>query len=231
MKRKASASFKTTAFKKPRSGPQPVFQRAIVPARPLAFQKNTVSSAPEKKNLDLDLTLVGAIAVPPGSQAWSPTITLLNGIAQGATEITRVGRKCQLVKISANWTALIPAAATGGCSLRFRIVYDKQSNGTAPTILQVFATDNFHSANNLANADRFITIVDEITPPVSIQGDTQVSGRFQRKINLETMFSAPAAGIASITSGSMYLFVSQSGGALASSPNFNAYIRTRFVDI
>jgi len=232
MKRGPQPVIKQQAWKKRKTTTKPPLAvQALVPARPLAFQQNTVSSGPEKKNFDVDLTLVNAIATPIGSQDWSPTITLLNGIAQGATETTRVGRKCQLVKISANWTALIPPAATGGCSLRFRIVYDKQTNGAAPTIAQVFAVNNYHSANNLANSDRFITLVDEITPPLSIQGDTQVSGKFSRRLGLETMFSAAPGVVASITSGSMYLFVSQSGGALNSSPNLNLYVRTRFIDI
>ena len=139
---------------------------------------------PEKKNFDVDLTLVNAIATPIGSQDWSPTITLLNGIAQGATEVTRVEENVSWLK-SLPTGLLIPPAATGGCSLRFRIIYDKQTNGAAPTITQVFALNNFHAANNLANADRFITIVDEITPPLSIQGDTQVSGKFSRRLDLK----------------------------------------------
>lgn len=222
---------RTASSQLPRPSKKKRYNPTVIPARPLVFQRNTVTAAPERKNVDVDLTLVNGIAVGPGSQAWSPTITLLNGIAQGATEITRVGRKCQLTKISFNWTSVIPPGATGGCCLRFKIVYDKQTNGAAPTILQVFSSDNFHAPNNLANADRFITLVDHITPPLSIQGDTQVSGKVSRKLNLETIFGGSTSGIASITSGSVYLFVAQSGGALASSPNLQAVIRTRFIDI
>jgi len=228
MKRKThpTKTFKTPA-KKTKIYQNPV----MIPSKSLVFQRNTVSAGPERKNIDLDLTLVSGIAVPIGSMAWSPTITLLNPVAQGATEITRVGRKYQMTKISMNWTAQLGAASTGGCSLRFRVVYDKQTNGAAPTILQVFALDNFHSANNLANSDRFITLIDEITPPIDADNNQQVSGRITKTIGLETMCSGTTGAVTSISSGSVYLFVSQSGGALASSPTLMAYVRTRFIDI
>ena len=64
-----------------------------------------------------------------------------------------------MTKITMNWNAMMPSAAVGGGSLRFKVVYDKQTNGAAPSILGVFAVDNFYSHNNLANADRFITLL------------------------------------------------------------------------
>lgn len=228
MKRRANSQMNTQPSKKRKVFKQ---QAAMIPARSLAFQQNTVGSGPEKKNLDSDLTGATGIALPVGLTTWSPTISLLNGVAQGATEITRVGRKIQMTKLSFYWTAQLGAATTGGCSIRFRVVYDKQANGALPAITQVFLADNFHSPNNLANADRFITLVDEITPPLDADNNQQVSGQITRRLNLETMFSGATNGIASITSGSIYLFVSQSGGALASSPSFMLYPRIRFIDI
>ena len=117
-----------------------------------------------------------------------------------------------------------------GGSLRFKVVYDKQTNGAAPSILGVFAVDNFYSHNNLANADRFITLFDHITDPLCVQGNLNSAGKLSKKLSLETVFSGTAGTVASIASGSIYLFVSQSEGITTSSPNFFANIRIRFID-
>ena len=47
----------------------------------------------EENEIDSNLVGVSGVATPIGLPDWSPTITLLNGVAQGATEVTRVGRK------------------------------------------------------------------------------------------------------------------------------------------
>ena len=103
-----------------------------------------------------------------------------------------------------------------GRFLRFKVVYDKQTNGAAPSILGVFAVDNFYSHNNLANADRFITLliisqIHYVFKAISIQLESY------QKLSLETVFSGTAGTVASIASGSIYLFVSQSGGITTSS--------------
>ena len=49
--------------------------------------------------------------------------------------MTRVGRKITMTKITMNWNVAMPSAAVGGGSLRFKVVYDKQTNGAAPSIL------------------------------------------------------------------------------------------------
>ena len=44
------------------------------------------------------------------------------------------------------------------------------------------------------------------------------------------MYTGSTSGIASIGTGSLYLFVSQSGGAGTSSPFLNAFVRVRYSD-
>ena len=65
----------------------------MIPSKSLVFQANTVGAGPERKNIDSNLVGGSGVATPIGLPDWSPTITLLNGVAQGATEVTRVGRK------------------------------------------------------------------------------------------------------------------------------------------
>ena len=59
-----------------------------------------------------------------------------------------------------------------------------------------------------------------------------VGGVIYKKLNLETMFNSGSAGtIGDITSGSVYLFVAQTGGILVANPIFNWRARVRFTDV
>ena len=113
-----------------------------------------------------------------------PSLPLLNGVAEGTTPSTRIGRKITMKSIQLVWTARFPTGSTGGCTLRFRIVYDKQANGAAPSAISMFQTDSYYAPNNLGNADRYITVVDHITDPMSADGDRDVSGRIYKKLDL-----------------------------------------------
>ena len=135
----------------------------------LLFQSNTVKYGPEKKNIDTDMTMASGISVAIAATSWSVS-PLLNGVAEGTTPSTRIGRKITLKSIQLVWTARFPTAATGGCTLRFRIVYDKQANGAAPSAISMFQTDSYYAPNNLGNADRYITVVDHITDSMSVEG-------------------------------------------------------------
>ena len=205
-----------------------VLKRKRTTSNPV-FQSKPAKYGPEKKNIDTDMTMASGISVAIASPAWSLS-PLLNGLAEGTTPSTRIGRKITMKSIQLVWTARFPTGATGGCTLRFRIVYDKQANGAAPSAISIFQTDSYYAPNNLGNADRYVTIVDHITSPMSADGDRDVSGRIYKKIGLDTMFTGSTSGIASIGTGSLYLFVSQSGGAAASSPFLNAFVRVRYAD-
>ena len=65
---------------------------------------------------------------------------LVERVAQGATEVTRVIRKDYNDEITMVGMFAMPSAAVGGRFLRFKVVYDKQTNGAAPSILGVFCS-------------------------------------------------------------------------------------------
>ena len=56
----------------------------MIPSKSLVFQANTVGAGPERKNIDSNLVGGSGVATPIGLPDWSPTITLLNGVAQGS---------------------------------------------------------------------------------------------------------------------------------------------------
>ena len=53
-----------------------------------------------------------------------------------------------------------------------------------------------------------------------------------KTLNLETMFNAGSAGtIADITSGSVYMFIAQSGGITTTAPTLSYRSRIRYTDV
>jgi len=185
---------------------------------------NPVAGA-EKKFVDIAATFTpaaGAVTFTNG--------VLLNGIATGTDASSRIGRKAVIKSILIRATASM-ATATAGGMFRLLIVYDKQANATAPGITDVLLADTFNSANNLSNRDRFVTIFDQIVGPVDDGGPHQVSDVFYKKLNLEELWNAGTdALIGSITSGSIYAFVAQSGGMATNAPSFTLTSRIRYTD-
>jgi len=162
---------------------------------------------------------------------------LLNGIAQGTTASTRVGRKLTIKSLLLKYTWNRGAASTGGSPLRILVVYDRQTNATAPAITDILVVDEFTSPNNLSNRDRFITIFDHIAEDVG-GGDVTggyrycTSGVLYKSLNLEQMFNTGNAGtVGDITSGSIYLFVAQAGFLATANGNFTMYSRMRYTDV
>jgi len=114
--------------------------------------------------------------------------------------------------------------------VRVKVIYDKQANGVAPTAVDVFAVDSFYSPNNLDNADRFVTLADFITPPMSVANEFCVSGKSYTKINLDTLWTSTAGNIANVKTGSIYLLACQNGNAGVAAPTFTYYSRVRYQD-
>lgn len=185
---------------------------------------NPVSGA-EKKFVDVAATFnptAGAVTFTNG--------VLLNGIATGTDASSRIGRKAVIKSLLIRATASLGTATAGGM-FRLLVVYDKQANATAPGITDILLADAFNSPNNLSNRDRFVTIFDQIMGPLDADGDSQVADVFYKKLNLEEMWNAGTdALIGSITSGSIYAFVAQSGGMATNAPALTMYSRVRYTD-
>lgn len=177
----------------------------------------------------VDVTIASAPAF--GSAAFAAGV-LLNGLVPGSGANERIGRKVIMTSLLARFTSNLAATTTLGCCFRYLIVYDKQANATAPAITDILDTDNFLARMNLSNRDRFVVLVDKITPPVSVQGNHAVASKIYRKnLNLEVCFNAGNAGtVADITSGSVYFFAAQSGQAATANLVVAGRTRIRYKD-
>lgn len=183
------------------------------------------TSSGESKFIDVDTTF------NPGAGVRTFVgPALVNGIATGTTASTRIGRKVAIKSLLVRATGSIATATKGG-SFRILVVYDKQANAQAPAITDVLLADDFNSPNNLSNRDRFVTIFDQIMGPVDVGGPNQVSDTYYKKLNLEQMFNAGTDNtIGSITSGSIYIFVAQSGAMATNTPSVVMSTRVRYTD-
>jgi len=186
------------------------------------------SRSGELKFLDVNT----AIAVGGPAAATFGTGILLNGLATGTDASSRIGRKVTLKSLYVRWSSIFVAGAGGGGAIRILVVYDKQANAAAPSITDILLANDFNSPNNLSNRDRFVTLTDFVSDQLSSGANLADCGVFHKTLNLETMFNAGSAGtIADITSGSVYMFIAQSGGITTTAPTLSYRSRIRYTDV
>ncbi len=162
----------------------------------------------------------------------------VNKIAQGVTEVQRIGRKCILRSINWRFNIRLPegvATTTTADTVRVLLYLDKQANGAAATVTNILETDNYQSFNNLANKSRFRTLMDrtyDMNTDLSGDGTTVDSPRFN--IN-DTLFKNLAIPIEfDSTTGAITEIKSNNIGVLLLSKNglctFDSKMRVRFSD-
>lgn len=195
------------------------------------FQRPMRLSIGEKKNLDI-LDQAHIVAASTTSTSF-----LLNGVDDGATATTRVGRRITMTSLHIRWSGSFAATTAGTSPLRLVVVYDRQANAAAPAATDVFQVDNIYTAMNLSNARRFKVLVDENVECIGVNGPAAFSRVIWRdftrggKPGLNVEFNtASTATITSITSGSIYAFVWQNGNLITAAPTHGLYSRIRFLD-
>lgn len=209
------------------------YQQARANTARIEIMPRTLPSSAEKKFKDttVPITLAaGSISFPAIGAA-----NLLNGLVPDATATGRIGRSINMKSLLVRFSCLAGPTATGSASYRILVIYDKQPNAAFPVggVTDILLTDAFNSPNNLSNRDRFVTIFDEVTPAISGTGggDQSYTGVLFKKLNLETRYNGGVAGtIADITTGSLFLFVAQSGGLTTVGSTFTASCRIRYED-
>lgn len=177
-----------------------------------------------------------AVDVFRASMAFNTTgtVTLLNGLIPGTNQWNRIGRRVNLKSVliigdvNETQTPTTPALFD---HMRLILVYDKQSNGVAPTFANVIAlNDNAGNSEtsaqgmlNLSNSDRFRILRDwhwklgadsttgstTTTLPdkeISIQHSPHQFKAFVNLKGLDTHFNTGTAGtVADITTGGLFL--------------------------
>ena len=182
---------------------------------------------------------MASVAVPDYTGA--PIIKLLNGIARGDDINERNGR--QVIMKSVQINMVFRPSSTQANQLptvvRMMLVYDKQTNATAPTIANILAPPgsepwNCAALRNLEYRDRFIVLKDDFIPIASATATALQMPYTPHKvflpINLPVTFNAGDNGtVADIATGSLYLIM-LSHLAAANAPEVSYHARVRYAD-
>jgi len=199
------------------------------------------SPAQSKEINFLDTAVLGAIVSTTVSVA-SNTIQLLNGMAQGTTASTRLGRRIRIMSIQLRGR-IFSAATTTVSKAAVCVVYDKQANAADPAWQDVWDNSTALGANspfamrNLSNADRFVVlwreefdVLGNVTATAITDKGTHVIDHY-RRCNLETHYNAGSAGtIGDIQTGSLYVMACSNVATGTAAPLLDLTTRIRFSD-
>lgn len=166
-------------------------------------------------------------------------VLLLNGCTLGTDALTnRIGRKIQMTSVDyllnfAASTADLGTAGTyaeGTDTLKLSLVYDKQSNGAAPTYADIYQSANPFSHRNINYLDRFIVLSEELVA-ISAAGPNGVCTKKYIRMKHDVRFNAGNAGtVADITSGALYLVYGDSNSAGTQQATLLGQVRCRYRD-
>jgi len=147
--------------------------------------------------------------------------TILNSgsvvnIAQGTGESNRVARKCTIRSIHARAQCIINAetlAADNTVVMRIIFYLDKQCNGAAAVVTDILESANYQSFNNLANKNRFTTLMDKTVTLNVLNGTATATGavsktfKFNKKCNIPLEFDNTTGAITEIKSNNIGVLV------------------------
>lgn len=169
---------------------------------------------------------------------------LLNGIARGDDIGQRIGRKSLMKSIEIRIrndvnprilpVGIEPAIPPGKDQYhRVLLVYDRQTNGTAPAITDILdGQAGVLALTKLENRARFQILLDKVIQ--LNMSDEAGSGKFWKKylkVNLPIQFGSGNGGtVADIKTGSLYLFWVGTSAPGFEAGTINGHIRIRYAD-
>lgn len=167
----------------------------------------------------------------PAFGAVFGSFSLLNGLAQGTSATTRIGRKIVMKSVYVRGPVQMAPTGTGSSPLRMLIIYDKQTNGAVPLATDVLLVDGIGNPNNLNNSRRFVTLADIVVPCIGTAGPQSTYFVFYKKLNLVTEFNNGTNGtVSDIQTGSVYALTYTTGSIGTASLQYGTIARIRFSD-
>nr|UOF80974.1 capsid protein [Cressdnaviricota sp.] len=165
------------------------------------------------------------------------TVILCNGLAQGTGINQRIGVRVLVKSIQLKINMVRENAATTTLQqVHHTLVYDRQTNGAAPTYADVWGGNTFPGTDlrNVANTGRFFVIWDNVEniEGVNMGGSSSKFVQFYRKVNLPVYYNAGNAGtVADIATGGIFLIAKGSTAAGADDVDTTTSIRLRYTDM
>lgn len=186
----------------------------------------------EKKFLD---TFENGAAIG-SSNTWNPMFENIPLIAQGVTEVQRVGRKAFIKNINLRYYVELPHSASSaeGDIVRVALVWDKQANG-----VQAIGTDIWEDGTalmtfrNLVNVGRFVIMYDRVHP-LNILASHTTTGSFplvryfhySKKCNIPIEYSGATGAITERKSNNIFVIAYTNTGIAT----LRGLVRIRFTD-
>jgi len=235
--RDSGSSTKRSRSKGPSGGVKAMDYAYAAPSRA------SVRSGPEKKAVD-DANAVYNFDT-------TGTLGHIGGVKPGAGRWERVGRKINYRSVHIKGIITMTNSAPGvklNSMNRLVLVYDRQPNGNVPAISDILQdvssagtlASNAYSGLNLDNSQRFLILRDSrinlpdqtdarLTAVSSTnQEDSADINWFVKLRDLPCEYKGDTAGIASISSGALYLFTISDETTQVW--GFRGSVRTRYVD-
>ena len=166
------------------------------------------------------------------------SITLLNGLAQGTTASTRIGRRIQMKSVEARMF-VFSDTLTLGCVTRFALVLDKQANAAAPAFTDIYDSASSIALRNISNKARFWVLWDSGLLPII--GNVTTAGQgtdssykvmeFYKRINIPVQYNAGTAGtVGDIQTNALYFVAIGDTASGTADARLFGNIRVRYDD-
>jgi len=160
------------------------------------------------------------------------SIQLLNGLDQGSDVDQRIGRKIRMIRLYGNLDSSVTAGTGVDQNIRLAIVLDRQANGNALVVTDVFEDAGPFSLPNLNYESRFKILWTALFP---LNASAEAGSRKHISVSIplgqHVFFNAGVAGtVADIVTNSLYLVVSGSEAAGATASVCTTNLRVLFTD-
>jgi len=207
------------------------------PTAPLSgsYRARLAAAAPVELNFK-DTSLAGQ------SFSTTPVLLLLNGMAQGTTASTRIGRRICVKSIQWMFDTESSSASVWN-GYRFMIVLDKQANAATPAFTDIYDVAQPTTFRNVSNMPRFQVLYDSkevlsVGPTTTTGSDQQTESIVSKqdgylKVNIPVQFNAGVAGtIADIQTNALYFVMIGNSGisTLNDVQIYNGQVRIRYSD-
>lgn len=192
-----------------------------------AVSRHTHPIYPKPECKSIDLTQTGASFTTPLTPSGVTSvgiINIINNIPQGVNNSQRIGISVSTKSVAYRYEVDINTAATTPNNGRCILLWDRQPNAAAPTVLDVLNAGTYLSYMNLAAKDRFTVLRNDMWS-LNPQGNTTVFFQGYVRINMQTTFAGTSS--TPVSGALVLLMISDQATNL---PQLTGCWRIRYVD-
>lgn len=211
--------------------------RAAAAAPSLARTGGYSFQASGGRELNFKDTTIDGISV-----STTPVLTLLNGMTQGTTASTRIGRRIGIKSVEWRFN-MATSSATTWTSNRYMIIVDRQANAAAAAFADIYDVADPSTLRNISNMTRFQVLFD--SQEFTMIGDNSGTGassydsdslatahKGYLKVNIPVQYNVGTAGtIGDIQTNALYFVTIGNGSTAVTDCNINkGTVRIRYGD-